>query len=160
MSVTSSDLGGQARTLPTWQIMILLLLIIGFIVNSITLNNIESNRVLHVQATDDIQIKAQQLAQHATLASAGDQDSFTKLKLTRDVIAEKIKSLQEGDPNGAYPKVPVAVADPLEAVATSWKKINSNVDKILNKQVLIRDMSAIYRFLCFKLKMMKLLNSW
>lgn len=158
MSVTSSDLGGQARTLPTWQIIILLFLIIGFIVNSITLSNIESNRVLHVQTTDDIQIKVQQLAQHATLASVGDQNSFTKLKLIRDVIVEKIDSLQNGDPNNLYPEVPVVVADPLDATAVSWGKINENVDKILNKQVLIRDMSAIYNKFASQIPLLQVKN--
>ena len=144
MSVTSSDFSGQARTLPTWQIMILLLLIIGFIVNSILLNNLESNRVQHIQATDDIQIKVQQLAQHAVLASSGDQESFNYLKLKRGVIADKINSLIDGEINGAYPKVPVIVADPLKSVSDLWSVINANVDKILDKQVLIEDMSAIY----------------
>ena len=144
MSVTSSDLSGQTRTLPTWQVVILLMLIIGFIVNSIMLNNLESDRVQHVQATDDIQIKAQQLAQHAVLASSGNQESFNDLKLKRDVIAEKINSLVDGETNGLYPKVPVIVAESLISVSDLWVIINGNVDKILDKQVLIEDMSAIY----------------
>ena len=144
MSVTSSDLSGQTRTLPTWQVVILLMLIIGFIVNSIMLNNLESDRVQHVQATDDIQIKAQQLAQHAVLASSGNQESFNDLKLKRDVIAEKINSLVDGETNGLYPKVPVIVAESLISVSDLWVIINGNVDKVLDKQVLIEDMSAIY----------------
>ncbi len=144
MSVTSSDLSGQARTLPTWQVVILLLLIISFIVNSIMLNKLESDRVEHVRATDDIQIKAQQLAQHAVLASSGNQEAFNDLKLKRGIIAEKITSLIEGEANGAYPEVPVIVADSLALVNDIWVTINGNVDKILDKQVLIEDMSAIY----------------
>lgn len=144
MSVTSSDLSGQARTLPTWQVVILLLLIISFIVNSIMLNKLESDRVEHVRATDDIQIKAQQLAQHAILASSGNQEAFNDLKLKRGIIAEKITSLIEGEANGAYPEVPIVVADSLDSVNDIWLIINGNVDKILDKQVLIEDMSAIY----------------
>ena len=142
MSVTSSDLSGQARTLPTWQVIILLLLIIGFIVNSILLSNLESNKRQHVEATDDIQIKAQQLAQHAVLASSGDQGSFNNLKVKREVIANKIESLIEG--NEAYPAVPISVADSLKSVSDLWSVINGNVDKILDKQELIADMSNIY----------------
>jgi twitching motility protein PilJ len=144
MSVTSNDLGGQAKTLPRWQIVILLFLIIGFIVNSIMLNNLESNRRQHVQAADDIQIKAQQLVQHAVLASNGDDASFNDLKLKRDVIAEKIDSLVNGETNGAYPEVPVSVADPLQSVVESWNVINLNVDKVLEKQELINEMSIIH----------------
>ena len=144
MSVTSSDLSGHARTLPTWQIIILLLLIVGFIVNSIMLSNLESNKVQHVQSTDDIQIRAQQLVQYAVLASTGDQESFNNLKTKRDVIVEKIDSLLNGDKNGNYPRAPVSVADPLASVSGLWTKINVNVEKILDKQDLIQDMSAIY----------------
>ncbi len=142
MSVTSNDLGGQARTLPTWQVFILLLLIIGFVVNSIALSTIESNKVQHVQAADDIQIKAQQLAQHAISSASGEEDSFKKLKFTRDYISKKIDSLVNG--NSDYPSVPVEVNDSLDVVKTTWKAMNSNVGKILDKQELIKDMSSIY----------------
>ncbi len=142
MSVTSSDLGGQTKTLPMWQVVILLLLIIGFIVNSIGLSNLESNRRDHITATDDIQIKAQQLAQHAILAATGDKNSFDDLKLKRDVIAIKIDSLENGNSN--YPKVPVIVNDSLDSVSKTWNTINQNVDRVLEKQVLIQDMSEIY----------------
>ena len=142
MSVTSNDLGGQARTLPTWQVFILLLLIIGFVVNSIALSTIESNKVQHVQAADDIQIRAQQLAQHAISSASGEGESFKKLKFTRNYISKKIDSLANG--NNDYPSVPVEVNDPLDVVKTTWNSINSNVGKILDKQELIQDMSSIY----------------
>ena len=144
MSVTSNDLGRHTRTLPAWQVVILLLLIVGFIVNSIMLDNINSNRVEHIRATDDIQIKAQQLAQHAILAAAGDQASFDDLKIKRDSIATKINSLNDGDKDKTYPRVPVLANDSLNTLNTSWFTIQSNVDKILDKQVLIQDMNAIY----------------
>ena len=144
MSVTSNDLGRHTRTLPAWQVVILLLLIVGFIVNSIMLDNINSNRVEHIRATDDIQIKAQQLAQHAILAAAGDQASFDDLKIKRDSIATKINSLNDGDKDKRYPRVPVAANDSINTLNTSWFTIQSNVDKILDKQVLIQDMNAIY----------------
>ena len=144
MSVTSNDLGRHTRTLPAWQVVILLLLIVGFIVNSIMLDNINSNRIEHTRATDDIQIKAQQLAQHAILAAAGDQASFDDLKIKRDSIATKINSLNDGDKDKRYPRVPVAANDSINTLNTSWFTIQSNVDKILDKQVLIQDMNAIY----------------
>jgi len=147
MSVTSSDLGGQTRTLPMWQILILLALILGFVINSIYLNILDSNRVSHVQATDDIQIKAQQLAQHASLASSGDQDSFDNLQIKRDVVANKIQSLEDGSNSQGvdnYPAVPIAVNDQLATLRASWKTIDDNVSKILDKQDLIQTMSTIY----------------
>ena len=144
MSVTSNDLGRHTRTLPAWQVVILLLLIVGFIVNSIMLDNINSNRIEHTRATDDIQIKAQQLAQHAVLAASGDQASFDDLKIKRDSIATKINSLNDGDKDKTYPRVPVLANDSLNTLNTSWFTIQSNVDKILDKQVLIQDMNAIY----------------
>jgi twitching motility protein PilJ len=158
MSVTSNDLGGQAKTLPRWQIVILLFLIIGFIVNSILLNNLESNRRQHVQATDDIQIKAQQLVQHAVLASNGDDSSFNDLKLKRDVIADKIDSLVNGETNGAYPEVPVIVADSLQSVVDSWGSINQNVDKILDKQDLINEMSIIHNTFASQIPLLQAKN--
>jgi len=158
MSVTSNDLGGQAKTLPRWQIVILLFLIIGFIVNSILLNNLESNRRQHVQATDDIQIKAQQLVQHAVLASNGDDASFNDLKLKRDVIADKIDSLVNGETNGAYPEVPVIVADSLQSVVDSWGSINQNVDKILDKQDLINEMSIIHNTFASQIPLLQAKN--
>ena len=108
------------------------------------LDNINSNRVEHIRATDDIQIKAQQLAQHAILAAAGDQASFDDLKIKRDSIATKINSLNDGDKDKRYPRVPVAANDSINTLNTSWFTIQSNVDKILDKQVLIQDMNAIY----------------
>lgn len=143
MSVTSSDLGGQTKALPMWQLLILLVLIIGFIVNSIALGNLNDNRVKHVQATDDIQIKAQQLAQHAELTASGDQDSFDNLKTKRDVVSNKIRSLNAGDP-GNYPEVPTAVNDSLATMTSSWSTIDQNVSVILDKRDLIQSMSGIY----------------
>ncbi len=144
MSITSNDLGGQAKTLPMWQVAILLLLIVGFIVNSIMLSNLETNRVKQIQATDSIQIKVQQLAQNAQSAAAGDDDSsFNELKLKRDFIAEKINALSSG--NNDLPAVPVAVADSLQDMTSTWNKINTNVDTILSKQEIIKEMSEIYK---------------
>ena len=142
MSVTSSDLSRQNRTLPTWQVIILVILISGFIINSIMLNTLESNKVQHVKATDDIQIKSQQLVQYAVLSSSGDPESFNQLKIAKDFVSSKIDSLNNGSDN--YPAVAVSVAENLDAVNTSWNKINSNVEKILEKKELIQDMSNIY----------------
>ncbi|MFK8012271.1 MAG: methyl-accepting chemotaxis protein [Marinicellaceae bacterium] len=144
MSVTSSDLGGQTKTLPMWQVLILLALILGFIINSITLGNLNDNRVQHVQATDDIQIKAQQLAQHAELTASGDQDSFDNLKAKRDVVQNKIQSLDNGESNGNYPRVPTAVNATLATMMTSWTEIDENVSVILDKRDLILTMTGIY----------------
>ncbi|MCF6318478.1 MAG: methyl-accepting chemotaxis protein, partial [Proteobacteria bacterium] len=142
MSVTSSDLGGETKTLPMWQVFILILLFIGFIVNSIVLGNLESNKRSHIAATDDIQIKAQQLAQHAILAATGDKAAFDDLKLRREVIAIKIASLENG--NNDYTKVPVFVNDSLDSVSKTWNTINQNVNTVLTKQELIQDMSEIH----------------
>jgi twitching motility protein PilJ len=144
MSVTSSDLGGQTKTLPPWQVMVLLLLIGGFIVNSILLNNLEANRVQHMQAADDIQIKAQQLAQHAVAASTGDVEAFDGLKAKRDVIQRRIDSLDNGDKNNAFGEIPVQARDEFSSMNSSWRKINDNVNVILDKVVLIQEMSDIH----------------
>ncbi len=142
MSVTTNDLGGRTKTLPMWQVVILILLIVGFIVNSIMVNNLESNRVKHIQAADSIQIKIQQLAQNAQAAAIGDEASFDELKLKRNFIADKIKALQNG--NSDFPAVPVKAANQLEDLSNTWDEIDSNVGVILENQPLINQMSAIY----------------
>lgn len=144
MSVSSSDLGGQAKTLPSWQIFILLVLVIGFIVNSIALSNLEEERVLHIKAADAIQINAQQLAQSAVAASTGDLEAFDTLKAKRDVVNLRINALESGDPGERFGQVPTQANEEMSALRNSWSTINNNVDIVLDKVVLIEEMSNIY----------------
>ncbi|MBS0194675.1 MAG: methyl-accepting chemotaxis protein [Proteobacteria bacterium] len=82
----------------------------------------------------DIQVKSQQLAKQGADAVAGDQNSFTSFKTTRDAIDTDVKQLQQGKGlYGGYAGAQ-AVGGPLETLAGTWGSMSSNADLIIRNQ--------------------------
>ena len=104
MSSSAVDLDQRTRTLPLWQLMVLVILVLSFFGHSYWLATIESNRTEHLTETDKVQIKAQQLAQYAKQASSGDVEAFDELITDRRIIDDTVRALRDG--NDLYPRCP------------------------------------------------------
>ncbi len=141
MSVSTSDLNIQSKTLPLWQLIILILLVGLFILNFIILNIDEKNRAGWIRETDNIRITSQQLSQYAKDAAAGRVEAFDDLKRTKNIINQSMKVLDQGDDDLA--PLPPATRETFTAMQDTWQRMDKNVDVILNKQELIESISDI-----------------
>lgn len=142
MENSSLNVGGRGRTLPMWQLVVLIVLVAMFFGHSAWLNSVESNRAAYVQITDRIIIKSQQMAQYAKNASTGDVSAFTELSTVRLNVEQAVKTLRDG---GA--EVP-ALSNPdmqpkLSTINDRWLTINGNVQDILAQQEQVKKIKEI-----------------
>lgn len=141
MSSSTVDLDQRTRTLPLWQLMVLVILVLSFFGHSYWLATIEANRTDHLTETDKVRIKAQQLAQYANQASSGDVDSFDELITDRRIIDDTVKSLRDG--NSQYPSLPTDVRPRFDSLSDKWANINTNALTIINQRERIEELTDI-----------------
>lgn len=141
MSSSAVDLDQQTRTLPLWQLMVLVILVLSFIGHSFWLATVTTNRAEHVSETDKINIKAVQLAQYAKQASSGDIDAFDELITDRQIIESTVNSLDNG--NDDYPALPTAVRPRFDSIKESWDSMNQNALTIINQRERIEELTDI-----------------
>ena len=141
MSSSAVDMDQRTRTLPLWQLMVLVILVLSFFGHSYWLATIEQNRSSHLSETDKVQIKAQQLAQYAKQASSGDIDAFDELITDRSIIDDTISSLSNG--NSDYPALSTDVNSRLVSLADRWEKMNADVLTIIDQRDRIEELSDI-----------------
>jgi twitching motility protein PilJ len=141
MSSTTVDMDQRTRTLPLWQLMVLVILVMAFFGHSVWLASVESNRAEQIQEVDKINIKAQQLSQYAQRASGGDIDAFDALINERRIINDTVDSLSNGGPN--YPALPVDVNPQFSALRENWQSINANALVIIEQRDRIVELADI-----------------
>nr|WP_223789824.1 methyl-accepting chemotaxis protein [Marinicella sp. NBU2979] len=141
MSSSAVDLDQRTRTLPLWQLMVLVILVLSFFGHSYWLATIESNRTDHLTETDKVRIKAQQLAQYAKQASSGDVFAFDDLITDRRIIDDTIRSLRDG--NDQYPELPTDVLPRFDALSDKWNTMNDNALIIINQRERIEELTDI-----------------
>jgi twitching motility protein PilJ len=141
MSSSAVDMDQRTRTLPLWQLMVLVILVLSFFGHSYWLATIEQNRTSHLSEIDKVQIKAQQLAQYAKQASSGDINAFDDLITDRRIIDDTIDALQQG--NSDYPSLPSDVNPRLVSLADGWDTINTNALTIINQRERIEELADI-----------------
>ena len=132
MSSSAVDLDQRTRTLPLWQLMVLVILVLSFFGHSYWLATIESDRTDHLTETDKVRIKAQQLAQYAKQASSGDVDAFDELITDRRIIDDTVRALRDG--NDQYPSLPTDVLPRFNALTEKWSNMNTNALTIINQR--------------------------
>lgn len=141
MSSSAVDLDQRTRTLPLWQLMVLVILVLSFFGHSYWLATIESNRTEHLTETDKVRIKAQQLAQYAKQASSGDVDAFDELITDRRIIDDTVSALRDG--NDLYPSLPTDVLPRFNALSEKWSNMNDNALTIINQRDRIEELTDI-----------------
>jgi len=141
MSSTTVDMDQRTRTLPLWQLMVLVILVMAFFGHSVWLASVESNRAEQIQEVDKINIKTQQLSQYAQRASGGDIDAFGPLINERRIINDTMASLDKGGPS--YPALPTDVSPQFRALQENWQNINSNALVIIEQEDRIIELADI-----------------
>ncbi|MCB1582358.1 MAG: methyl-accepting chemotaxis protein [Marinicella sp.] len=141
MSSSAVEMDQRTRTLPLWQLMVLVILVLSFFGHSYWLATIEQNRTSHLSEVDKVQIKAQQLAQYAKQASSGDIDAFQDLIDDRRIIDDTLKNLRNGGP--FYPALPTDVNPRLVSLSDVWDTINTNALTIINQRERIEELADI-----------------
>lgn len=134
--------GRRGRTLPMWQLVVLIVLVAMFFGHSAWLSSVESDRSVYVQITDRITIKSQQMAQYAKNAATGDVAAFAELSTARGIVDQAVKTLRDGGV-----EVP-ALSDPdmqakLSTINDRWLTVNSNVESILVQKTQVEKVKSI-----------------
>ncbi|MCX7554610.1 methyl-accepting chemotaxis protein [Marinicella sp. S1101] len=141
MSSSAVDLDQRTRTLPLWQLMVLVILVLSFIGHSFWLATVKNNQAEHISETDKINIKAVQLAQYAKQASSGDVFAFDELITDRQIIESTVNSLDNG--NAQYPALPTDVRPRFDAIEERWQTMNENALIIINQREKIEELTDI-----------------
>ncbi len=141
MSSSAVDLGQRTRTLPLWQLMVLVILVLSFIGHSFWLATVKNNQAEHISETDKVNIKAVQLAIYAKQASSGNLNAFDELITDRQIIETTINALENGSVQ--YPDLPTDVRPGFDSMKVRWETMNQNALTIINQRERIGELATI-----------------
>ncbi len=132
------------RRLSPFQVLLFLVLVglVGAVsLNFFLLNQRNAQETQYLTLTTEIQVRAQQLAKAAGEAAVGNFDAFDELESTRDIIAESISQLRNGNPETNLPPSPPAVNDSLSTLQEIWGNIDNEAERILSRSQLVLDLA-------------------
>ena len=132
------------RRLSPLQVLLFLVLVglVGAVsLNFFLLNQRNAQETQYLALTTEIQVRAQQLAKAAGEAAVGNFDAFDELESTRDIIAESINQLRNGNPETDLPPSPAAVNDSLSTLEEIWQGIDAETSRILSRSQLVLDLA-------------------
>jgi len=132
------------RRLSPVQVILFLVLValVGAVsLNFFLLNQRNAQETQYLALTTEIQVRAQQLAKAAGEAAVGNFDAFDELANTRDVIADSIDQLRNGNPETDLPPSPPAVNDSLSTLEQIWQGIDEQAERILSRSELVPDLA-------------------
>ncbi len=141
MSSSAVDLDQRTRTLPLWQLMVLVILVLAFFAHTYWLSTTQEYRALHITETDRVNVKAVQLSQYAKQASSGDVAAFDELITDRTIIENTVNALRNG--NDQYPALPTNVRPRFDGMADKWETMNANALTIINQRERIEELTEI-----------------
>ena len=132
------------RRLSPFQVLLFLILVglVGAVsLNFFLLNQRNAQETQYLTLTTEIQVRAQQLAKAAGESAVGNFDAFDELATTRDIIAESINQLRNGNPETDLPPSPAVVNDSLSTLEEIWQGIDAEADRILSRSQLVLDLA-------------------
>lgn len=132
------------RRLSPFQVLMFLILVglVGAVsLNFFLLNQRNAQETQYLALTTEIQVRAQQLAKAAGEAAVGNFDAFDELSETRDIIAESINQLRNGNPETGLPPSPPQVNDGLATLEGIWQGISEQAERILSRSELVLDLA-------------------
>jgi len=132
------------RRLSPFQLLLFLILVglVGAVsLNFFLLNQRNDHETQYLALTTEIQVRAQQLAKAAGEAAVGNFDAFDELSTTRDIIAEAIGQLRNGNPETNLPPSPAVVNDSLATLEEIWGGIDGQAERILSRSQLVLDLA-------------------
>ncbi len=91
--------------------------------------------------TTNIQVLSQQMSKSAVEAAEGTLVAFFELGDARGAIAQAMNSLKEGDPVESLPSLPNSMSEPMEALDSTWQRMDSNAQTIIEREQLILDLA-------------------
>ena len=141
MSSSAVDLDQRTRTLPLWQLMVLVILVLAFFAHTYWLSTTQEYRALHITETDRVNVKAVHLSQYAKQASSGDVAAFDELITDRTIIENTVNALRNG--NDQYPALPTNVRPRFDGMADKWETMNANALTIINQRERIEELTEI-----------------
>ena len=132
------------RRLSPVQVLLFLILVglVGAVsLNFFLLNQRNAQETQYLALTTEIQVRAQQLAKAAGEAAVGNFDAFDEMENTRDIIADAIDQLRNGNPETDLPPSPAAVNDSLSTLEQIWQGIDEEAERILSRAELVLDLA-------------------
>jgi len=133
----------ERRMSPTQVLLFVLLvvLVVVALVNFYFLNQRNQQETQYLALTTEIQVRAQQLAKAAGEAAVGNFDAFDELAETREIIADSIDQLRNGNPETDLPPSPPLVDDSLATLEQIWQGIDGEAQRILSRSDLVLELA-------------------
>jgi twitching motility protein PilJ len=141
MSTTKAQVAG-GRGIGFWSILAGLALL-ALLANVFWGGRLAEQERIALEKVASIQVASQQIATFAREASAGQEEAFTSLESTRNLIERDVTQLLDGDPAEGMPgyRADGAVGPQLRDLAQSWGGIRSAADTILGRKDLVLQMT-------------------
>ena len=133
MKVNINKRGSGRKGIPILAVA-LLLAIVATLAMFIVVQRQAENQEQYLIRSAEMQVLAQKIAKYSFEALRGDQESFTKLKTSRDRFSQLLDELKNGDQPVHLPATPEAVQPQLREVENAWLDLRSYADDILSNR--------------------------
>ena len=107
----------------------------------------ENRDTQYLSLVTEQRVLSQGLAKSATLAAAGNEDAFTKLKKYQKEFSKNMVPLKAADPETGESTLPPAALEAYNRLNKTWRDYNKHINTVLNSQetilILSEDIKAI-----------------
>lgn len=125
--------GDTNRWVPILTVL-LLIAIVGAVVTFVYVSMLERQQEQYLLRTAEQQVLAQKVAKYALEASSGNEQSFLRLRESRDRFTKILNDLKVGNDAADLPASPPVVRNELREVEGKWLELRSYADEILLNQ--------------------------
>ncbi len=88
----------------------------------------------YLRNVTQLRLLSQQITQHASAASRGDEEAFIKLRKTRTEYQITKNVLIEGNPETGMPGTPEEQFSPMKELSDAWKETDIGINQMLSTQ--------------------------
>ncbi len=107
----------------------------------------ENRDTQYLSLVTEQRVLSQGLAKSATLAAAGNEDAFTKLKKYQQEFGKNMEPLKAADPETGESTLPPSALEAYNRLNKTWREYNKHINTVLNSQetilILTEDIKAI-----------------
>jgi len=88
----------------------------------------------YIRHAGELRVLSQEIAKNANEAASGRLEAFGGLRQSTNEFVERWRYLNDGDTNQGLPASPALVAPALQAVQSTWDRVQVNAEQILASQ--------------------------
>jgi len=143
MKSNTNNVGAGSSKLILSLMFLLVCAIAGFITILVITSTESANDKEYIRHAGELRVLSQEIAKNANEAALGKADAFVGLESSTSEFITRWGYLKQGDAMTGLPASPVQVADSMSAVESTWNKLSSDAQQILDSQSSVLNLHSV-----------------